>query len=102
MKKNARKRATVLSLAMAAMLALPTMASAQESRSNYGGIFGTNPSAENANKEHGLLNGNRDTNAGITIGGMQQENPSPIGSGLFVLAAAGAGYVFVKSRKKQK
>ena len=40
---------------------------------------------------------------GITIGTMGEEPPtSPLGSGLFIMAAAGAAYAFSKKRKKQE
>lgn len=56
LKTRQARRATLLLVAMAAMLALPAMASAQESRSNFGGLFGTNPTAKTANEEQGMLN----------------------------------------------
>ena len=41
---------------------------------------------------------------GISIGTMGQDapQPSPLGSGLFIMAAAGAAYAFSKKRKKQE
>ena len=42
-------------------------------------------------------------NYGINIGTIGQEPPtSPLGSGLFIMAAAGAAYAFSKKRKKQE
>ena len=42
-------------------------------------------------------------NYGINIGTMGQDPPtSPLGSGLFIMAAAGAAYAFSKKRKKQE
>ena len=43
-------------------------------------------------------------NYGITIGTMGQEptQPAPLGSGLFIMAAAGAAYAFSKKRKNQE
>ena len=44
-------------------------------------------------------------NYGISIGTMGQEPPepsAPLGSGLFIMAAAGAAYAFSKKRKKQE
>jgi hypothetical protein len=41
-------------------------------------------------------------NYGIIIGTMGQETPAPLGSGLFIMAAAGAAYAFSKKRKKQE
>ena len=39
---------------------------------------------------------------GIIIGTMGQETPAPLGSGLFIMAAAGAAYAFSKKRKNQE
>ena len=41
-------------------------------------------------------------NYGISIGVMGQDPPAPLGSGLFIMAAAGAAYAFSKKRKKQE
>ena len=41
-------------------------------------------------------------NYGIGIGTFGQEPPAPLGSGLFIMAAAGAAYAFSKKRKKQE
>lgn len=43
-------------------------------------------------------------NYGINIGTMGEEppQPAPLGSGLFIMAAAGAAYAFSKKRKKQE
>lgn len=43
-------------------------------------------------------------NYGISIGTMGQDppQPAPLGSGLFIMAAAGAAYAFSKKRKKQE
>lgn len=103
MKKNTKKRALVLSLAMAAMLAMPTMASAQESRSNYGGLFGTAPTSKNA--QGGMLtqgNISRDASApaGLSLDDPTHNDPSaPLGSGLMILMVAGAGYVALKKKE---
>ena len=42
-------------------------------------------------------------NYGISIGTMGEEppQPAPLGSGLFIMAAAGAAYAFSKKRKNQ-
>lgn len=39
---------------------------------------------------------------GISIGTMGQDPTAPLGSGLFIMAAAGAAYAFSKKRKKQE
>ena len=41
-------------------------------------------------------------NYGISIGTLGQDPPAPLGSGLFIMAAAGAAYAFSKKRKKQE
>ena len=41
-------------------------------------------------------------NYGISIGTVGEEPPAPLGSGLFIMAAAGAAYAFSKKRKKQE
>jgi hypothetical protein len=41
---------------------------------------------------------NRDVD-GVTIGSMNNENPTPVGSGLMVMVAAGAGYVLLKKKE---
>lgn len=41
-------------------------------------------------------------NYGISIGLFGQEPPAPLGSGLFIMAAAGAAYAFSKKRKQQE
>lgn len=48
--------------------------------------------------------GNTGGNYGITIGTIGQEPPqsAQLGSGLFIMAAAGAAYAFSKKRKNQE
>ena len=41
-------------------------------------------------------------NYGISIGTFGQDPPAPLGSGLFIMAAAGAAYAFSKKRKQQE
>lgn len=41
-------------------------------------------------------------NYGISIGLLGSEPPAPLGSGLFIMAAAGAAYAFSKKRKNKK
>ena len=85
-----------------------------------GGLFGTNAPTEGS---AGPLMGNRSGsttsfnigtgqfggdggstggNYGINIGTMGEEPSAPLGSGLFIMAAAGAAYAFSKKRKKQE
>jgi hypothetical protein len=46
--------------------------------------------------------GTGDSGFGIGIGLIGSEPPAPLGSGLFIMAAAGAAYAFSKKRKKQE
>ena len=118
MKKPNSLKTIALSLGLAAML-MPAKAVVAQDRP--GGLFGTNASTEGS---AGPLMGNRSGsstsfnigtgqfggdggstggNYGITIGTMGEEPPtSPLGSGLFIMAAAGAAYAFSKKRKKQE
>ena len=41
-------------------------------------------------------------NFGIGIGVLGQDPDAPLGSGLFIMAAAGAAYAFSKKRKTQE
>jgi hypothetical protein len=105
MDKRRKKKAIVLSLGLAAMM-LPVMASAQG-----GGVFqlGTKPETEGNSGLMGRAGvtaegditgqGFGATNGDIT--GQTFGDDAPLGSGLFVLLAAGAGYATMKSRKKQ-
>ena len=45
---------------------------------------------------------NRDGDGGITIGNMQNDNPIPLGSGLLILTAVGAGYAIYRRRSSYK
>ena len=95
MKISKTKKTFGLFVVMAAMLALPTIASAQENRSAHGGLFGTSSSAETASNEQGLLSG---ANAS-GIHSNQTKDESPIGSGIAILLLAGAGYAAFKKKE---
>jgi len=75
------------SLAMALSMLLPTTINAQSDGFFRGG--------ETGNYE------NRDISAGggMSLGGATNENPTPVGSGLLILAAAGAGYAVVRRKR---
>ena len=105
MDKRRKKKAIMLSLGLAAMM-LPVMACAQG-----GGLFqlGTKPETEG---NSGLMDRGEVTAGGALTGqgfggtngditGQTFGDDAPLGSGLFVLLAAGAGYATMKSRKKQ-
>ena len=44
---------------------------------------------------------NRDGEGGISVGNMQNDNPIPLGSGLLILVAAGAGYAIARRRRNK-
>ena len=102
-KTNGKKKALVLSLAMAALLALPTTTFAQ--RESMGGLFGTQ--SENVSRESkAMLNqqGNRDgaEQIGVNAPGInngQFGETAPLGSGIAILLLAGAGYVALKKKE---
>jgi hypothetical protein len=51
-----------------------------------------------------LLRGGTDSE-GFTLGGAQNENPTtdaPLGSGIVILMAAGAGYALLKRKEEQQ
>ena len=89
-KFNLKRKAIALSLGLAAMMLLATNLTAQ----NGGGIF-----------ERGFVSDNVESNnrdGGIGLGGAQSEDPtSPLGSGIAILTAIGAGYALLK-RKEDK
>lgn len=99
------KKEVMLSMAMTALLALPTMTSAQINRSLQGGLFGYQKEEQN---DGGVLNraGSRSSTAAIESGqiGLYPQNLGtvPLGSGLVFLTIAGAGYALAKRRKENK
>ena len=118
MKQPNSLKTIALSLGLAAMMVPATTLNAQ---GRPGGLFGTNAPTEQP--QGGLMGdrtgsstsfnigtgqfggdgGSTGGNYGINIGTMGQDPPSaPLGSGLFIMAAAGAAYAFSKKRKKQE
>ena len=96
-------------LAIAAVLLSSANMSAQEQHGRQGGLFGENTS----NTSNGLMDRNRGTiggdlngqtfGFGATNGNITgQTFGAPLGSGLFVLLATGAGYATLKTKKTQK
>lgn len=105
--KKTKKKAAIFSLlvAIGALLLANLPAQSQE---RPGGLFGSTSN----NSSNGMLNRDVDvvgsnlngqgfgaTNCDIT--GQTFGDDVPLGSGLFVLLAAGVGYATIKSRKKQ-
>ena len=87
MKLNTSPKAIILFLLMLLGIIAPTILLAQRSD----GFF------KNYNDNYE----NRDGDGGITIGGMQNDNPIPLGSGLLVLTAVGAGYAIARRRRNK-
>ena len=119
--KNTKKRkAAVLFLGLAALMVPSTTLMAQYD--GNGGLFGLGNKAESGvQRDGGLLGSSSGANSfnittgqfggdggqaggnyGINIGTFGQDPPAPLGSGLFIMAAAGAAYAFSKKRKKQE
>ncbi len=89
MKKQTNRKAIVLSLAMAALLSVPATA-----QSRQGGLFGSKSESEQA----GMLNRYEQNFEGVNT-----NNPiygAPVGSGLLILTAIGAGYAALKKKKE--
>lgn len=106
MDKKRKKKNLAFSLLLAAGMLLPSHLPAQEQNDRPGGLFGeTAPTASD-----GLMRRNEGTAGGYFTGqgfGATSGNitgqtfGAPLGSGLFVMLAAGAGYATMKSKKKQ-
>ena len=125
MDKPKSLKAIVLSMALTAGMLSSANATAQEA-ARPGGLFGGGSFFDEsvglfANNDRGEGNGTGFTistglfggnggqaggDYGINIGLMGQNPPppeeSPLGSGLFIMAAAGAAYAFSKKRKNQE
>ena len=122
MNKPKSLKAIVLSMALTAGMLSSANATAQEA-DRPGGLFGGGSFfdefeglfAENGDRGAGngtgfdisteLFGGNGGQaggNFGINIGTMGQDEETPLGSGLFIMAAAGAAYAFSKKRKNQE
>ena len=105
--KKARKKAIAFSLlvGMCVLLSANLPVRAQE---RPGGLFG---STSNTSTTHGMMNRGNDVigssfngqGFGATEGNLTgQTFGAPLGSGLFVLLIAGAGYATLKAKKKQQ
>ena len=78
----------VFSIGLAALMLSANNLNAQ----NGGGLFGRGMTSDNAEYS------NRD---GVGLGSAENENPTPVGSGIAILTAIGAGYALLK-RKEDK
>ena len=79
-----------IALTLAIVLGITLGASAQNR-----GLFGLGKSSADYD-----YSGNREGEGGVTIGGMQNENPAPLGGGLLIMLGAGVGYVALKKNKE--
>ena len=90
-----------LSLAMAAALSLPLVASAQEGLFQHGVSDEVYYSFGNSKDNTGFL-GNRSTQTTGVINNQIFGQPVPLGSGFVILLAAGAGYAALKRKEEEK
>ena len=116
MKKTKSLKTVAFALGLAAMLVPSTTLNAQYDGSR--GVFGRGEAAvESASRGNTLRSPG--VGSGFSIGveqfggengggqggfniGTEQFGAAPLGSGLFILAAAGAAYAFSKKRKQQE
>lgn len=111
MNKKQKKKAIVLSLGLTvAMLSAPPV----QAQGIFGGLCDDHYSRQGQQSKQGgglMGRGNSSVGGDLTgqgfgatngdITGQTFGDDAPLGSGLFVLFAAGAGYASIKSRKKQ-
>jgi hypothetical protein len=98
MMKKQEKRTLVFYIVMAVAMSLPLNSFAQEKR----GLFDSSNTAES--KPTSMLGGGglrTGEQVGVGNQGFNQ-NPAPLGSGVAMLIAAGAGYALLKSKKQRK
>jgi len=91
MKIKAKRLAIVLSLMIAVCSIMPLQAQTD-------GFF----RGGDDNYENRSISINSDTENGITNNGIGQSEPTPLGSGLLIMMAAGAGYVMVRRKRVRK
>ena len=103
MKKQTKKKgkAVALSLAMATAISLPLVASAQEGLFQRGVSDETCSSAVNEKETSGMF-GYRNTQTTGVINNQVFGQSVPIGSGVLILLAAGAGYAALKRKEDEK
>ena len=93
-----KRKAIMLSVGLAVLLALPTMMSAQSDRE--GSLFGSQTIKQNST---GLMNPQGDRGAFSLETTTQQFGESaPLGSGLLFMMAAGAGYAVARRKRNKK
>ena len=101
-KTKLAQRASILSLALAALLSAPVAMTAQPN----GGLFQRGVADEEfygmGYYESGLLNnGNRTVNPNGTFNN-ENFGETPLTGGLLILAAAGAGYALLRRKEGEK
>ena len=102
MNNNKKLKAFVLSMALSALLALPTTTFAQ--REKQGGLFGTDPTTKNV-PSGGVFNSqgiNRDLTPTGDISNYGLGETVPVGSGIVILLGAGLGYVALKKKEDEQ
>ena len=91
--KKKTMKTLMFSLGLAALLVTSNNLNAQNDGSR--GLFGLGKSSTDYD-----YSGNREGEGGVTIGGMQNDNPTPLGGGLLIMLGAGVGYVALKKKKE--
>ncbi len=100
MKRISKWKAILLSLMMAVFLLIPICSNAQE-----GGLFGYGKTSAKELGNESYFNIWRGTGVEWNNGGLIPQDPTqeaPLESGIFVIVAAGAGYVLVKSKSRKE
>ena len=102
MNNNKKLKALALSLGLAALM-MPATMNAQINR----GLLQNPYKQDNSQKNtHGLVNRDQQYESTLNggLGNAQQEDPTtaPLGGGIAVLVAAGAGYALLKRKEETK
>lgn len=94
--KKLKLKSILLSLMMAAGTVLPSVAVAQSD-----GFFrgGNDYIYRDGGFVLGDMNNLTPSSGDMSLGGMTQEDPTPLGSGLLILTAIGAGYATLKRKQ---
>ena len=96
--KKTEKKALLLSMAMVAATLLPMTTNAQQINDGNHGLFGRGGQTESSNREGG-------SGMEWSGGGMATQDPTqeaPLGSGLLILVATGAGYATLKRKEDRQ
>lgn len=100
MKRISKLKAISLFLLMAVFLLTPIFSNAQE-----GGLFGYGMTSTKEAGNESYFNVWRGAGVEWNNGGLIPQDPTqeaPLESGIFVIVAAGAGYVLVKSKSRKE